>query len=147
MGPQDQGPLRQLAGKAICRKCHPRCKRCTGYGFHEQVCQECANYKRGEQCEDECPQDHYADETTQECVPCDSECKGCYGPEASHCYTCRNFKVYLVRQSIIFFLLIINFFFPFFKVSRENLDNYFSLQTGVIRIHEQPFKPPAIEAV
>ncbi|KAK3921300.1 Epidermal growth factor receptor [Frankliniella fusca] len=56
----EQGPLRPLAGKAICRKCHPRCKKCTGYGFHEQVCQECTKFKRGEQCEDECLQDHFA---------------------------------------------------------------------------------------
>jgi hypothetical protein len=37
VGPQEQGPLKPLAGKAVCRKCHPRCKRCNGYGFHEQV--------------------------------------------------------------------------------------------------------------
>lgn len=96
VGPQDQGPLKPLAGKAICRKCHPRCKKCTGYGIHEPVCQECTNYKRGDQCEDECPRDHYADETTQKCLPCNTECKGCYGPEASHCETCRNFKIFLV---------------------------------------------------
>lgn len=37
VGPQEQGPLKPLAGKAVCRKCHPRCKKCNGYGFHEQV--------------------------------------------------------------------------------------------------------------
>ncbi len=37
VGPQEQGPLKPLAGKSICRKCHPRCKKCTAYGFHEQV--------------------------------------------------------------------------------------------------------------
>ena len=37
VGPQEQGPLKPLAGKSICRKCHPRCKQCTAYGFHEQV--------------------------------------------------------------------------------------------------------------
>lgn len=95
VGPQEQGPLKPLAGKAICRKCHPRCRKCTGYGFHEQVCQECSAYKRGEQCEDECPQDHYADESTQECVPCAVECRGCYGPDNNHCINCRNFKIYL----------------------------------------------------
>ncbi|KAL1117238.1 hypothetical protein AAG570_004564 [Ranatra chinensis] len=92
--PQEQGPLKALAGKAICRKCHPRCRKCTGYGFHEQVCQECKNYKRGEQCEDECPQDHYADEASHQCYLCASECKGCFGPENSHCYDCRNFRIY-----------------------------------------------------
>lgn len=95
VGPQEQGPLKPLAGKAICRKCHPRCRKCTGYGFHEQVCQECSAYKRGEQCEDECPPDHYADESTQECVPCAMECRGCYGPDNNHCINCRNFKIYL----------------------------------------------------
>ncbi|KAB0796598.1 hypothetical protein PPYR_10659 [Photinus pyralis] len=55
-GPQEQEKLKPLAGKAICRKCHPRCKKCTGYGFHELVCQLCTSYKKGEQCEDECPE-------------------------------------------------------------------------------------------
>lgn len=92
--PQEQGALKPLAGKAICRKCHPRCRKCTGYGFHVQVCQECTNYKRGEQCEDECPPDHFADETYQQCVPCSIECRGCSGPTNSHCITCRNFKIF-----------------------------------------------------
>ncbi|KAF6201622.1 hypothetical protein GE061_004015 [Apolygus lucorum] len=92
--PQEQQPaLRPLAGKGICRKCHPRCKKCTSFGFHEQVCQECANFKRGEQCEDECPQDTYPD--AQQCVPCASECVGCNGPSREHCIKCRAFKVYL----------------------------------------------------
>ncbi|XP_014284376.1 epidermal growth factor receptor [Halyomorpha halys] len=92
--PQEQGALKPLAGKTICRKCHPRCRKCTGYGFHVQVCQECTNYKRGEQCEDECPQDHYADESSQQCVPCSPECRGCTGPTNSHCIACRNFKIF-----------------------------------------------------
>ncbi|KAG4073502.1 hypothetical protein HA402_000726 [Bradysia odoriphaga] len=92
--PQEQGMLRPLAGKAICRKCHPRCKRCTGYGFHEQVCQKCSVYKRGEQCEDECPNDHYVDELNF-CLPCHDECLGCTGPGADNCIQCRQLKVYL----------------------------------------------------
>ncbi|KZS10602.1 putative Epidermal growth factor receptor [Daphnia magna] len=95
VGPQEQGPLKPLAGKAVCRKCHPRCKRCIGYGFHEQVCQECVKYKRGEQCEDECPQDHYADEERHECSRCASECRGCSGPNVNQCQSCRNYRVYL----------------------------------------------------
>lgn len=79
----------------MCRKCHPRCKKCTGYGFHEQVCKECMNYKRGEQCEDECPADHYADEETQICNPCHSECRECVGPGAENCLSCQNYKIYL----------------------------------------------------
>lgn len=86
--------LKPLAGKAICRKCHPRCKRCTGYGFHSQVCSECAGYRRGEQCEDECPTDHYADEIHRECYECHPECRGCTGPGPENCMSCRNFKIY-----------------------------------------------------
>lgn len=97
--PQEQGALKPLAGKAICRRCHPRCRKCTGYGFHVQVCQECAAYKRGEQCEDECPPDHYADERSQECVPCHLECRGCSGSLSSQCHNCRNFKIFLVSSS------------------------------------------------
>uniref|UniRef100_A0A1B6MBK8 Epidermal growth factor receptor n=1 Tax=Graphocephala atropunctata TaxID=36148 RepID=A0A1B6MBK8_9HEMI len=93
--PQEQGALKPLAGKAICRRCHPRCRKCTGYGFHEQVCQECSAYKRGEQCEDECPPDHFADDRTQECVPCHIECRGCFGPDSINCFNCRNYKIYL----------------------------------------------------
>ncbi|XP_012269849.2 epidermal growth factor receptor isoform X2 [Athalia rosae] len=95
IGPQERGALRALAGKAVCRKCHPRCRRCTGFGFHEQVCQECNKYKRGEQCEDECPADHFADSETRICVPCMPECRGCYGPGVDQCHKCRNYKVYI----------------------------------------------------
>ncbi|KAI5730760.1 hypothetical protein M8J76_017108 [Diaphorina citri] len=94
VGPQEQEQLKTMAGKGVCRMCHPRCRKCTGFGFHEQVCQECSAYKRGEQCEDECPFDYYADETTQECVPCDSQCKGCTGPDPTHCLSCENFRIY-----------------------------------------------------
>ncbi|XP_039287405.1 epidermal growth factor receptor [Nilaparvata lugens] len=95
VGPQEQGRLQPLAGKGVCRKCHPRCRRCTNYGFHIQVCQECAQYKRGEQCEDECPSDHFAHELTQECKPCSVECRGCFGPDNSQCLNCRNYKIYV----------------------------------------------------
>lgn len=98
VGPQEQGELKPLAGKAVCRKCHPRCRICSGYGFHEQVCQQCMQYKRGEQCEDECPQDHYADDATQECVQCHYECRGCHGPGPSNCDACRNYKIYMVGE-------------------------------------------------
>lgn len=91
--PQEQGTLKPLAGKGICRRCHPRCKKCTGYGFHEQVCKECMNYKRGEQCEDECPTDHYADENTQLCIQCHSECRECVGPGPENCLACHNYKI------------------------------------------------------
>nr|CAD7198577.1 unnamed protein product [Timema douglasi] len=100
VGPQEQGVLRALAGRAICRKCHPRCKKCTGYGFHEQVCQECSAYKSGEQCEDECPNDHYADEDTSLCLPCSLECRSCFGPEVSQCHACRNYRVYLNGMAV-----------------------------------------------
>lgn len=94
VAPQEQESLKPLVGKAICRKCHPRCKKCTAYGFHEQVCQQCTNYKKGEQCEDECPTDHYPDVSTQECIPCDQECRGCKGPGPDNCLICQNFKIY-----------------------------------------------------
>lgn len=64
---QETGDLRRLAGKTICRRCHPRCKNCTAYGFHISVCHECVSYRRGEHCENECPQDHYADDKLHEC--------------------------------------------------------------------------------
>lgn len=98
--PQDQSFLAPLAGRTICRRCHPRCKICTAYGFHEQVCQQCTGYKRGEQCEDECPSDHYADEELRECIPCDTECRGCTGPGPANCYQCRNFKIYSGEPSV-----------------------------------------------
>lgn len=100
VNPQKEGILKPLAGRTICRKCHPRCEQCTGYGFHEQVCQKCTGYKRGEQCEDECPTDHYADEVNRECVPCHTECRGCSGPGANKCFECRNWKIYEGEPSI-----------------------------------------------
>ncbi|RLU25658.1 hypothetical protein DMN91_001815 [Ooceraea biroi] len=98
VSPMEQGALKPLAGKAVCRKCHPRCKKCSGYGFHEQVCQQCTKYKRGEQCEDECPADHFADADTQLCIPCFGECRGCFGPGSNQCYKCRNYKIYITSD-------------------------------------------------
>ncbi|KAI4471682.1 tyrosine-protein kinase receptor [Holotrichia oblita] len=77
-----------------CRKCHPRCKKCTGYGFHVPICQQCTNYKKGEICEDECPKDHYPNQETHECLPCDIECKGCTGPGSNNCISCETLKVF-----------------------------------------------------
>ncbi|KAJ8970168.1 hypothetical protein NQ317_000777 [Molorchus minor] len=91
---QDESFLKVLSGKAICRKCHPRCKKCTGYGFHELICQECMNYKKGEQCEDECTLDYYPDVETNECIACDPECRGCKGPGPNNCISCQNYKVF-----------------------------------------------------
>lgn len=99
VSPQEHGALKALAGKAVCRKCHPRCKKCTNYGIHEQVCQECTEFKRGEQCEHECPKtDHFVKPGTKLCLPCDSECRDCYGPGPNECLRCRNFKIFAVSS-------------------------------------------------
>nr|XP_023021161.1 epidermal growth factor receptor [Leptinotarsa decemlineata] len=92
---QEETSLKLLAGKGICRKCHPRCKECTGYGFHESSCQKCMQYKKGEQCEDECTPDYYPDVNTNECIACDDECRGCTGPGPENCVVCQNFKIFI----------------------------------------------------
>ena len=91
VGPYDK----LLAGKSICRQCHPRCTKCTGYGFHESVCSECAKYRKGEQCEDECGENQYANEDTRTCEQCDDECQRCYGIGVHNCWDCKNFKIFL----------------------------------------------------
>lgn len=94
LGPQERESLKPMVGKAICRKCHPRCKLCNGYGFHQLVCQKCTHYKKGEQCEDECPYNDFPDDELQECKACDSECRGCTGPGPGNCLSCENFRVF-----------------------------------------------------
>ncbi|XP_076263904.1 epidermal growth factor receptor isoform X1 [Rhynchophorus ferrugineus] len=96
VGPQvqEESQLRSMAGKAICRKCHPRCKKCNGYGFHVNVCQECTHFKNGELCEDECTTDFYPDIATHVCIACHPECKGCRGPGPENCNACQNYKLY-----------------------------------------------------
>lgn len=91
------GNVKPLEGKVkvVCRKCHPLCFKCTGFGIHSQVCQVCNGYKRGDQCEDECPTDHFTDEIGRTCTPCHSECKGCSGPTSTDCIKCRNLRIYL----------------------------------------------------
>lgn len=93
IGPQEEGALKSLTGKSVCRKCHQRCKNCTAFGIHVSVC-ECLRYSSGEQCEDQCPRDHYADEANHKCVKCADECRKCYGPTTSNCIACRNYRVY-----------------------------------------------------
>ncbi|CAH2104036.1 unnamed protein product [Euphydryas editha] len=91
------GNVKPLEGKVrvACRKCHPLCYKCTGFGIHEQVCQVCNGFKRGDQCEDECPSDHFTDKTNRLCTPCHQECKGCIGPSSTDCIKCQSLKVYL----------------------------------------------------
>lgn len=93
----EQGALKPLAGKAICRRCHHLCEKCTGFGTHEQVCQQCTKYKRGEHCEEECPADHFVEGDSQNCIPCYQECRGCFGPGSNQCLKCMNLKIYVVR--------------------------------------------------
>ena len=95
VGPQGTGKLRALAGKAVCRPCHPLCKRCNGYGFHEDVCQECKGFSQDQQCTQECGTDFFADAERRRCVPCARECRGCTGPSSAQCRACKNYKVYL----------------------------------------------------
>lgn len=93
IGPQEEGALKSLTGKSVCRKCHQRCKNCTAYGIHISVC-DCLRYSSGEQCEDQCPRDHYADEANHRCVKCADECRGCTGPTNGNCLSCRNYRIY-----------------------------------------------------
>ena len=37
--------------QGICRKCHPLCKRCTGYGVDRlDECRECSQWRVGDEC-------------------------------------------------------------------------------------------------
>ncbi|XP_076337707.1 epidermal growth factor receptor-like isoform X1 [Tachypleus tridentatus] len=101
IGPQEEGPLKSLTGKSVCRKCHQQCKNCTGYGVHVSVC-ECLHYSSGEQCESQCPRDHYPDDVNHRCGKCADECRGCYGPTVTHCHACRNYRVYFGENRTIF---------------------------------------------
>ncbi|CAB4061467.1 EGFR [Lepeophtheirus salmonis] len=93
---QTQGKLEPLAGKAICRPCHSLCKKCNGYGFHDDVCQECVHFSQDQQCVPECDGDYYKDST--KCKPCSEECRGCYGMGPDKCLACKNYKVYLTGE-------------------------------------------------
>lgn len=84
----------KLAGKSVCRMCHPRCTKCTNYGFHLEFCSECAGYRRGEQCEDSCGENQYAEESTKTCEQCHDECQKCTGPGFNNCLDCKSFKIY-----------------------------------------------------
>ena len=88
-----QEKLKSLAGKAICRPCHSLCKRCSGYGYHTDICQECTAFVQDEQCTLECSPDHFSNPAKRECLPCSSECRGCYGQSASQCKSCKNYKI------------------------------------------------------
>jgi len=64
-----------------------------------QVCQECAFFRKGEQCDDECQPDfYYIDQEHKECLLCANECRGCTGPSAAECLTCRHYRLYSVRM-------------------------------------------------
>lgn len=93
IAPLTEGPLKSSSGKPVCRKCHHRCKSCTGMGAHVSVC-ECAKYVAGEHCEDYCPRDYFADESLKRCAKCSPECNGCFGPTEADCISCKVYRVY-----------------------------------------------------
>lgn len=93
IGTREDGGLKSLSGKSVCRKCHQRCRNCTAYGIHKSVC-ECLQYSSAEQCEDTCPRDHWADTANRVCYKCADECQGCHGPTNGDCLSCRNYRVY-----------------------------------------------------
>lgn len=93
LGPSTEGPLKSPFHKPVCRKCHSRCKTCTGMGTHTSVC-ECARYVAGEQCEDSCSRDFYPDDKLGECLRCAPECNGCFGPTDAQCASCRVYRIY-----------------------------------------------------
>ena len=84
----------KLEGKAACKKCHPLCKKCTGFGFHKEVCDVCMNYIQNDQCVQKCSDGHYVNKANNTCLPCHSECRDCYGPTSNNCNACKNFKLY-----------------------------------------------------
>lgn len=93
VAPQAYGTYKFSPGKPVCRKCHHRCKSCTGMGAHVAVC-DCAKYVAGEQCEDYCPRDYYADESQKQCLKCSPECNGCFGPTEADCISCKVYRIY-----------------------------------------------------
>ncbi|XP_001602830.2 epidermal growth factor receptor isoform X3 [Nasonia vitripennis] len=95
LSPLEKGPLKPLAGKAVCKKCHSLCQKCTGFGADEMNCQQCVKYKRGEHCVDKCPSDHFVEPETQVCIPCHHECRECYGAGPDQCYKCKNLKLFV----------------------------------------------------
>lgn len=85
--------MRALKGKPVCKKCHHKCKSCTGYGTHKDVC-ECSGYMANDQCEESCPRDFYADNVSRKCLRCSRECNGCFGPTEADCLNCRVYRIY-----------------------------------------------------
>ena len=84
------------------RPCHPWCKRCTGYGFHKEVCLECKHLEQDEQCTEECSANHYIGPQNT-CLACHDECRECRGPSSFECLACRNFKVFTSENNATIF--------------------------------------------
>lgn len=93
VGPQPEGPLKSSSGKPVCKKCHSRCKSCTGFGTHKLVC-ECARFTADSNCEENCPRDYFADEPSRQCLKCATECNGCFGPSEADCISCKVYRIY-----------------------------------------------------
>jgi epidermal growth factor receptor len=85
--------MKAFERKPVCKRCHQKCKSCSGYGTHKDVC-ECAGYMANDQCEETCPRDFYADSASRRCLRCSRECNGCYGPTEADCLNCRVYRLY-----------------------------------------------------
>lgn len=81
------------ASSRMCKECHSSCMSCIGGNVDDCTsCNTTANYLEltsppGICTPLSCSEGSYLNETASRCIPCDSKCKGCDGPE--YCLACK----------------------------------------------------------
>ncbi|KAL4217428.1 Receptor tyrosine-protein kinase erbB-2 [Mactra antiquata] len=93
-----------LTKKRVCQPCNHLCLACYGQGIAN--CPECRYFRRVQNgfssCLEKCPLDTY--NLDGECETCHHQCKqGCYGPNATNCDSCLNFKIFLDKENPDYF--------------------------------------------
>ena len=79
-----------ILNESYCVSCGIYCNNCLS----SNQCTDCIeNYfyiDALKNCSSSCPNGYYTDLNNQLCLPCNTNCISCFGPNASQCYSCNN---------------------------------------------------------
>ncbi|CAL1544739.1 unnamed protein product [Lymnaea stagnalis] len=85
----------------VCENCDELCITCTAASTHN--CEKCRYFRHDRHCVKECPSFYFANNVTNDCEMCHTECRGgCSGPTTADCKACSNFKIYFDAEQKLF---------------------------------------------
>lgn len=94
-------PTNTMVPFPVCEHCHDLCVTCTAASTLN--CDVCRYFRHDRHCVGECPSFYFANNVTNDCEKCHSECRGgCTGPTTADCKACSNYKIYFDAEQKLF---------------------------------------------